>query len=62
MRTAEVIGMMKQSDAVSESDKEWIDEHGSEYDDMAYEESVGRAQSWNDGSMLGSPNAYKGVL
>ena len=30
-------------------------------DDKPYEEEQGREQSWNDGSMLGSPHAYMGT-
>lgn len=62
MNVRKVVESMRQSENLSDADKAWLAEHEHEYDDLAYEESEGRKQSWNDGCMLGSPNAYKGAL
>lgn len=62
MKTLDAVALMKGLRKISPRDQEWIDEHGTEVEDLIYEESEGRKQSWNDGSMLGSPNACKGAL
>jgi hypothetical protein len=50
---------MKKLSERSEADQQWLDEHEGEFDDLVYEESVGRTQSWEQGSMVGSPNVFK---
>lgn len=59
MKTLDAATTIKKLKEKSRSDQEWLDEHDGEFDDLIYEESMGREQSWNDGSMLGSPNVFK---
>lgn len=59
IRTLDAVELMKKLSERSEADQRWLDEHEGEFDDLAYEESIGREQSWRDGSMLGSPNVFK---
>lgn len=60
MKTLDAVTLMKKLRSISKQDKDWLNEHGDELSDLLYEESVGRAQSWAQGSMLGSPNTLKG--
>lgn len=59
IRTLDAVALMKKLSERSEVDQQWLDEHEGEFDDLVYEESVGRGQSWEQGSMLGSPNVFK---
>ncbi len=59
MKVLDSVPAIKKSETRSESDQAWLDEHDGEFDDLIYEESVGRRQSWEQGSMLGSPNVFR---
>lgn len=59
MKTLDSLPLVKASRIRSKSDQEFIDEHDGEFDDLVYEESVGRRESWEQGSMLGSPNVFR---
>lgn len=59
MKTLDAVTMIKKLKERSRSDQEWLDEHDGEFDDLVYEESVGRRESWEQGSMLGSPNVFR---
>lgn len=62
IETIDAIQLLKQSRVRTEEEQAWLEEHAREYEDLVYEEAEGRKQSWNDGSMIGSPNAWKGEL
>ena len=55
MRTLDAVSLIKRLKVRRKPDQEWLDEHDGEFDDLVYEESVGREQSRLDGSMLGTP-------
>lgn len=55
MKTLDAVALIKRLKARRKPDQEWLDEHDGEFDDLVYEESVGREQSRLDGSMLGTP-------
>lgn len=59
MKTLDAVTLIKKSENRSEGEQVWLDEHDGEFDDLIYEESVGRRESWEQGSMLGSPNVFK---
>lgn len=59
VRTLDAVALMRKLSERSEADQQWLDEHEGEFDDLVYEESVGRDQSWAQGSMVGSPNVFK---
>ena len=59
MKVLDSIPLIKKSGTLSEEERAEVDEMEREFDDLIYEESVGRRQSWEQGSMLGSPNVFR---
>ena len=59
MKVLDSIPLIKKSEHLSEEKRAELDEMERELDDLIYEESVGRRQSWEQGSMLGSPNVFR---
>lgn len=53
IRTLDAVALMKKLSERSEVDRQWLDEHEGEFDDLVYEEHQGKKEAAAMGCMVG---------